>query len=277
MGKLALQIFYVVATFVVLGLWIWGIFSAYFFAVGTVLILALLLWCSFSSLKRRRLMEDLPTSKTTGVFIGLVELKGTAESESPFKSVFAEKSCVQYSWKIKEHYNDAENSGWLTVASGGESAPFYLRDDYGIVRIDPDQAEIVDETVFSQTCKKKDPLYFSKGPSTEITNSTGKRIFTEKVIELHKPIYVVGQARERQDCVAAEIAYDEHAPLFLISTESEESHRTDELLGFFGYALFAVIVPFIAVVLFIPEDEIFDPHSWQAILPFWLSGAVIPI
>ena len=30
--------------------------------------------------RRQRLVADLPTSKTTGVFIGLVELKGTAEA-----------------------------------------------------------------------------------------------------------------------------------------------------------------------------------------------------
>jgi len=32
---------------------------------------------------RKRLIDDIPTSKTTGVFIGLVELKGTAEAERP--------------------------------------------------------------------------------------------------------------------------------------------------------------------------------------------------
>ncbi|HYT59056.1 MAG TPA: hypothetical protein VEL06_02735 [Haliangiales bacterium] len=36
--------------------------------------------------KRKRLVDNLPTSKTTGVFIGLVELKGTAEVGTPLIS-----------------------------------------------------------------------------------------------------------------------------------------------------------------------------------------------
>lgn len=36
--------------------------------------------------RRWRLVQDLPTSKTSGVFIGLVELKGTAEAQQPLTS-----------------------------------------------------------------------------------------------------------------------------------------------------------------------------------------------
>ncbi|MDO4587233.1 MAG: hypothetical protein Q4C95_08040 [Planctomycetia bacterium] len=35
----------------------------------------------FCVLKRKRLIFDTPTSKTLGVFIGFVELKGAAEAE----------------------------------------------------------------------------------------------------------------------------------------------------------------------------------------------------
>lgn len=44
--------------------------------------------------KRKRLVDNLPTSKTTGVFIGLVELKGTAESARPLTSYLAGQPCV---------------------------------------------------------------------------------------------------------------------------------------------------------------------------------------
>ena len=45
---------------------------------------------AFRAGRRARLVENLPTSKTTGVFIGLVELKGTAESGQPLTSYLAE-------------------------------------------------------------------------------------------------------------------------------------------------------------------------------------------
>jgi len=91
--------------------------------------------------KRKRLIDNLPTSKTTGVFIGLVELKGTAESARPLTSYLAGQPCVQYQWRVDEHwsrtvtetYTDSEGktqtrtrheSGWKTVAQGGENIPF---------------------------------------------------------------------------------------------------------------------------------------------------------
>jgi len=204
-------------------------------------------------------MEDLPTSKTTGVFIGLVELKGTAESENPHRSFLAEKHCVWYSWTVQEHwsrtvretYRDAngktqtrtrQESGWTTVASGNETSPFYLKDDLGIIRINPDQAKIYAANVFNQTVSTWNPLYYSKGPPGGISNSTGKRCFSEQAIVLHQTIYVVGQARERKDCVAAEIAYDRLAPMFLISTKSEEKHRTEGLLMFWIFGILAVLI-----------------------------------
>jgi len=41
----------------------------------------LFLWGSLRLRRKRRLIDDLPTAKTQGVFIGLVELKGTAEAD----------------------------------------------------------------------------------------------------------------------------------------------------------------------------------------------------
>jgi hypothetical protein len=219
-----------------------------------------LLWGSISALKRRRLLEDLPTSKTVGVFIGLVELKGMAESESPLVSYLSEKRCVWYSWSVQEHWSrtvtetcfdkDGKSqtrtrteSGWSVVASGSDSQLFYLKDDLGVVRINPHKAEIHPTNVFNQTCSKNSPLYYSKAPKSEIAHSTGKRRFTEQAILLHQPIYLVGQSRERNDCVAAEIAYNSSAPIFMISTSPEKSHHSWGLWQFWCFGILAVLIP----------------------------------
>ena len=60
---------------------------------------------AFRSGRLRRLVENLPTSKTTGVFIGLVELKGTAESARPLVSYLAGQPCVHYQWSVEEHWS----------------------------------------------------------------------------------------------------------------------------------------------------------------------------
>jgi hypothetical protein len=194
---------------------------------------------AFYLLKRKRLIDDCPTSKTHGVFIGLVEIKGTAESEEPLTSYIAEASCVQYEWQVDEHwsrtvhetYTDAKGhthtrtrieSGWKKIAGGSKSIPFYLKDDTGVIRILPEGADIESKPVFEQTCSPNRDLYFSKAPQKEIPNTTHKRRFRETALPLHSQLYVMGQSREREDMVAAEIAYDKHAPVFLISTRTEK-------------------------------------------------------
>lgn len=202
--------------------------------VGSVLALVCLV-VAFGFLRHKRLIDDLPTSRALGVFIGLVELKGTAESETPFKSYLSEILCVLYKWKVDEHWSRTvvtmgpkgtpvvrHESGWKTVAQGGLSAPFYLKDDSGVVRVIPEGAEIEDKEVFAKTCKRDDPLYFGKCHESEIANSTHQRRFRETAIPLHAELYVMGQAREREDVVAAEIARDKKSPMFLISTRTEK-------------------------------------------------------
>lgn len=145
-----------------------------------------------------------------------------------------------FSWTVEEHwsrtvresYTDSKGrrrtrtrreSGWKTVADGGDMTPFYLQDDTGVIRILPARAKIEPLTVFSETCRRSDPLYYEKGPRRAVSHSDHRRRFRETAIPLHTPLYVVGKARERQDIVAPEIAYDADALLFLISTGTEKA------------------------------------------------------
>jgi len=193
----------------------------------------------FWALRHKRTIDDLPTSKTQGVFIGLAELKGTAESETPLTSYLAGAPCLQYAWQIDEHwsrtvtetYTDSKGhsqtrtrteSGWTKVAGDSQFIPFYLKDDAGVIRIVPDGAKIHNLETFDETASRSSPLYFGKGPEHEIANSTHRRRFHETALPLHTMLYVMGQARERQDVVAAEIAHDKNAPMFLISTQTEK-------------------------------------------------------
>ena len=209
--------------------------------------------------RRRRLVDNLPTSKTTGVFIGLVELKGTAEIDAPLTSFLAVCRCVHYAWSVAEQwrrtvtetYSDSNGktqtrtrveSGWTTVASGGEMIPFYLNDDCGAVQVRPDGADIEALAVFDETCSRMDPLYYGKGPAGGIMDSTGCRHFREHALPLHTPIYVLGQSRERADLVAPEIATDTSAPMFLISTRSEQQISSGFACAFWGWLIFGLLL-----------------------------------
>jgi len=222
--------------------------------IGVIIAFACLI-AGFGFLRKKRLIDDMPTSKTLGVFIGLAELKGTAESEKPFTSYLAGMPCVLYKWKIEEHWSrivtaigskgmptTRRESGWTTVAKDEQLSPFYLKDDTGVIRIIPDGAEIQDKEIFNKTCKHSDPLYFSKGPLKEITNSDHERRFIETAVPLHANLYIMGQSREREDIVAAEIAKDKKTPIFLISTRTEKQISSSLGTWFWVFMIVGLLV-----------------------------------
>ena len=197
------------------------------------------LFASLRACRRRRLIDNLPTSKTQGVFIGLVELKGAAQCAQPLVSYLAEAPCVYYSFDVEERWSrlvtetesdgkggtrtvTRRESGWTSVASQIESTSFYLQDDTGQLLVRPEGARIEAEAVFNQTCSPGNPLYYGKGPVRGIMDSDHVRRFTESIIPMQAPLFIVGQARERQDVVAPEIAADGKAAEFLISTRTQE-------------------------------------------------------
>lgn len=198
--------------------------------------------------RKQRLLHDLPTSKVRGVFIGLVEIAGTAESTAPLTAFLSSTACVHFDYEVEEHWSRVvtetstdkngkshtrtrHESGWKTVAHGGEMQDFYLRDDTGIVLIRPDHAKLEPQTLFEQTVTRDHPLYYAKAPDSAVANSDHRRRFVERGIALHAPLYVVGQARERTDVVAPEIAHDPAAPVFIISTSTEKAVQSRLAIG----------------------------------------------
>jgi len=226
----------------------------------------LCLWGAMRAGRRRRFVDNLPTSKTSGVFIGFVEVKGTAESANPLVSHLAGARCVRYSWEIEEHwsrtvtetYTDNQGkpqtrtrheSGWKTVDSGGEALDaFYVKDDCSHVLVRPEGAEVEPAPVFNETCGRSDPLYYGKGPAVAVSDSDHRRRFTESAIELHAPLYVMGQARERNDLVAPEIAHDKSAPMFLISTRNEKQISSGFGWAYWGWVVFGLMLALAGVI-----------------------------
>lgn len=247
------------------------------------------LFMSWRACRRKRLIDNLPTSKTQGVFIGLVELKGTSECEQPLVSYLAEAPCVYYSFDVEERWSrwvtttesdgrggtrtvTRRESGWTSVASETEMTPFYVQDDTGHLLVRPQGARIEAAQVFDRTCTTGDALFFGKGPSGLIMDSDGVRRFTESAIPLHAMLYIVGQARERKDLVAPEIAADPQAADFLVSVRSEEevSGGLGWQIGLF-FLLGLVMAPGGHVVYDLAQDQ---PFSNVSIL-FYIGEAAL--
>lgn len=220
------------------------------------LLAALCLWRAYVLAYRARLVDNLPTCRTTGVFIGLVELEGRARTPRPVTSFLAQAPCVHYAWTVDEHwsrtttetYTDSKGntktrtkheSGWTTVASGGESIDFFLEDDEGRILVRPEGADLEPDTIFHETCRRSDPLYYGKGPRRSVAHSDHRRRFVERAIAVGADLYVIGRASERDDVVAPQIAHEDDAKMFLISTRGQEAVRRALGFGYWGWTVFA--------------------------------------
>lgn len=268
-----------------------NLFVVWLPAIGGVLALGCL-WGAMRAARRRRLVDGLPTCKTTGVFIGLVEVQGTAEAEAPLTSYLAGRRCVHYAWSIEEKWSrlvtqtttdskgntqttTRRESGWKTIAEGGEQTPFYLRDDCGVLLVRPDGAEIEAEVVCETDCERDDPLYYGKGPADSIANSDHERRFHEVAIPLHAPVYVIGRARERDDVVAAEIAADREAPLFLVSTRGEKQISGGYAVAFWVWLTFGLALCVLGFGFGLPAT--WPPVSGWEWVPFVLGAGVYAV
>ncbi len=98
----------------------------------------------FTRLRRKRLIENIPTSTIRGLALGIVELAGKAKKENLFKSPFTGTDCVFYRYTVERYQGSGKNARWVRVASGDTSyCPFWLDDGTGRILVLPKDAELV--------------------------------------------------------------------------------------------------------------------------------------
>ncbi|PIU41161.1 MAG: hypothetical protein COS99_07425 [Candidatus Omnitrophica bacterium CG07_land_8_20_14_0_80_42_15] len=96
----------------------------------------------FSRLRRKRLIENIPTSTIRGLAIGLAEIVGDAKKDKPLKGPFSNADCVFYSYTVERYEQSGRSSKWVTIAKGDSSyCPFLLNDGTGEIMVFPKGAE----------------------------------------------------------------------------------------------------------------------------------------
>ncbi len=104
------------------------------------------IWLFFDGFKkwrRKRLIENIPTSKIRSMAMGLVELQGKAQQWMySIKGPLSGRDCVFYKFLVERYERRNKNSSWVKVADGGSlDNLFHLDDGTGKVLINPRQAE----------------------------------------------------------------------------------------------------------------------------------------
>ncbi len=200
-----------------------------------VVLWGLLMWRWWVAIRFKRTVENVPTSKVNGVFIGLNEVKGEVESEAPLTTYLTESPAVWYTWNVQERWSRTETyrdskgrrktrtrTGWSTVDSGGGSQPFHLRDETGSLLVRPKGADMEVRETLSHYCSRSDPMYYGKGPERTIPNSTHRRRFIERALRPGDATYILGPARLRKDVAAPVLEHDPDERYFFITTKTEQ-------------------------------------------------------
>ncbi len=158
----------------------------------------------FGWLKLKRLIENMPTSKIRSLAMGLVEIYGEVVPAQGrlLKSPLTGKDCVYYKYYIQEYRGSGKHRRWVTIKSDTNMAHFFIKDESGIVLIEPKNAQIDIPPDFNfQSGLGKDPpkiitgFLKANGLSFESLFGMNKRMkFVECFIAPKDRLYVIGTA-----------------------------------------------------------------------------------
>ena len=235
-------------------------------------------------------MDDTPTSKTLGIFIGEVEVEGVCVSTAPIRAKFCYKDCVIYKWGIDEEwqrwetevYTDSQGRtrtrqvlrrGWTTIAGESLYQGFYLKDEFGYVWVHPKGSDYETLSLFEEYTYRGGALYVM-GPDEEIADSTGRRRFYESGIPVGTELFIRGRASERPDIVAPQIVEDPLAEMFIITYRKEKDISSGKATAYVLWNLVGLVTAMGIGALLTPNNPQ-GPVIGLAIYVFaWFMGWV---
>ena len=210
----------------------------------------------FMTLRRKRLIENTPTSKVRSLAMGFSEVSGEAlpRGGNLLKSPFSGKDCLYYRYEVEEYRRSGKRSRWVTIKKGSKWVLFHVKDDTGEVVVDPAGAEVdipIDFTTEPGGEKSVSPVLaeFMNQEGLKLTGFLGfskKLRFSEYFIAPGDKLFVLGTAGDNPfvgEGTAVEGFKDVmiqkgDGPLFYISDKSEKSclkqHRVSMALQIYG-------------------------------------------
>ena len=172
----------------------------------TILGIGLFFW-ALISFRKKRLIENIPTSKIRSIAMGLVEIFGEVvpSIDNILKSPFTQKDCVYYNYKIDELRSTGKSAHWVTIKKGWNYVYFYLKDDTGKVLVDPLDAkiDIATDNVFKSSLGKDPSDTVKQFLQRENVNFEGSLFkinktmrYTECFIQPKDKLYIMGTAAD---------------------------------------------------------------------------------
>ena len=155
-----------------------------------------LVYYGFATLREKRMLENIPSSKVRSVAMGLAEIKGAAKQKAPLVSPLTGAACTYYRFLIEEERSGSKGQkSWVTIDQGQSTQPFYVEDETGRILVDPVGAETILRQAYREI--KRDGGWTSS-----------RRRYTEWRIIPEERIFVLGTVSKTHD-----IAFEKKARL----------------------------------------------------------------
>lgn len=171
---------------------------------------------SFVFLRRKRVIEDMPTSTLRAAAQGYVEVEGVARvmEGPPIICPLSGTRCVWWRYKVERHERTTDSDGktrssWVTVDSGLSDDSFLLDDGTGKCVVDPTGASVIPTTT---------RRWYGRGIRPDVGFEAGRGVwralfcdyrYTEELIFAANEVYALGAYRTQQ----ASESFDEQADL----------------------------------------------------------------
>jgi hypothetical protein len=168
-------------------------------------VMAALAWLAFIFIRLKRIQENLPTTKTSGVVYGLTEVVGKLVPENDADLLvgpLSSEHCTWYNYLVKERRGSGKRTHWVTIEKDLQKQPFYCEDEFGRLRVFPNKAEVITRH--------------------KTTQRRGKRYYYEWRLMPGDELYLLGKAdidKTRGDSLVMREARDNP---FIISNRSEK-------------------------------------------------------
>lgn len=188
----------------------------------------------FKRLRRKRIIENIPTSTVRGLALGLVELVGKAKKTNSLTSPLTQTECVFYRYTVERYQSSGRSGRWVTIAKGDSFfSLFWLDDGTGKIMVFPKGAELflpVDyefNTGFGRTLPSSLITFMEKnGLSYKAFIGTNRLRFKEWYIREGETVYALGTAKKQRNAI------EDHKKLLIerldkLKTNSEKMTKID--------------------------------------------------
>jgi hypothetical protein len=118
---------------------------AYWWVLAGALCFVVFTYFAFRYIKIKRMIENIPTTASIGVSVGLAEVKGKVRlmQENALNGPVSGQACVWYRYLVEERRGSGKNARWVKISDNTFFQRFYCEDKDGRLVIDPKGANLI--------------------------------------------------------------------------------------------------------------------------------------